>query len=55
VTIDLDALVAPIELAETPAEARSATWAALRMVKDADAWDWPLHDGSGTARRRPDA
>lgn len=34
-TIDLDALLQPIELAETPAQARSAVWAALRVVKSA--------------------
>jgi hypothetical protein len=31
--IDFDALVAPIEMAQSHAEARSAVWAALRQVK----------------------
>jgi len=31
--IDYDALVAPIEQAATAAEARSAVWAALRLIK----------------------
>ena len=36
--IDLDALLQPIELARTPAEARSAMWAVLKQVRHS-AWD----------------
>jgi hypothetical protein len=46
VTIDLDALLQPIELAETMTAKRSAMWASLRTVKahframDQEDWDW---------------
>lgn len=33
-TIDLDALVSPIELAETAADARAAVWAVLKTIRN---------------------